>query len=56
MLGRYGLTEHITTGSEVVPFLVKMARVTMIPKSTKRIPYMVEYHVEREEGDAGEAT
>ena len=55
MLKCYGLTEHIAVGAEVVPFLVKMARITMIPKGTKRIPYMVEYRAERrEEGEIAE--
>ena len=56
MLGCYELTGRVSTGSEVVPFLVKMARVTTIPKGANRIPYMVEYRGEREEGDANEVT
>ena len=44
MLQCYELNEHVATGPEVVPFLVKMAKVTVIPEETKCIPYMVEYY------------
>ena len=43
MLQCYKLTETVTTGAEAAPFLVKMARITAIPKGTVRIPYMAEY-------------
>ena len=46
MLQCYQLEEEVTRGAEVVPFLVKMAKVTNIPEGTKRIPYMVEYSPE----------
>ena len=48
MLQCYGLTEMVATGAEAAPFLVKMARVTAVPKGTKLIPYMVEYYTDRE--------
>ena len=46
MLQCYRLTERVVTGSDVAPFLVKMARVTVIPDGAKRIPYTVEYNPE----------
>ena len=48
MLQCYGLNDMVATGAEAVPFLVKMARVTAVPKGTKLIPYMVEYYADRE--------
>ena len=44
MLHCYHLTELVVTGPDVVPFLVQMAKVTLIPEGTKLIPYMVEYN------------
>ena len=44
MLHCYNLTDMVVTGPDVVPFLVKMAKVTLIPEGTKLIPYMVEYN------------
>ena len=43
MLECHSLQEEVRTGVEAVPFLVKMAKITVIPPNTKRIPYMVEY-------------
>ena len=48
MLQRSGLNEVVATGAEAAPFLVKMARVTAVPKGTKLIPYVVEYYANRE--------
>ena len=48
MIQCYGLQEFVATGAEAVPFLVKMARVAMVPEGTKLIPYMVEYYPEGE--------
>ena len=44
MLQCYDLTERVVTGPDVVPFLVQMAKATLIPEGAKLIPYMVEYN------------
>ena len=61
MLQCYHLTEMVVTGPDVVPFLVQMAKVTLIPEGTRLIPYMVEYNPgegipenNREEDEPGE--
>ena len=54
MLQCYNLAEEVETGTESVPFLVKMARRTAIPKGTMRIPYMVEYYPEPAEEETRE--
>ena len=48
MLQCYGLTEAVTKEEDAVPFLVKMARSTALPKGAARIPYMVENYPEEE--------
>ena len=49
MLQCYGLEEEVAKGASAVPFLVKLAKNTALPKGAVRIPYMVEYYPE----DAG---
>ena len=44
MLECYRLVELVAMGADAVPFLAKMARVTLVPEGTARIPYMVEYY------------
>ena len=44
MLECYQLVESVEVGVDAVPFLVKMARITLVPGGTMRIPYMVEYY------------
>ena len=53
MLQCYQLTDMVTTGTEVAPFLVKMARVTVVPEGTRLIPYMVEYNPAGGEEEGG---
>ena len=51
MLQRYELAEMVAKKAEAAPPLVKMARITAIPRGTARAPCMVEYFPDREEAD-----
>ena len=39
MVECYGLTPWVAQGAQVVPFLVKMAKVTLLARSHRVIPY-----------------
>ena len=53
MIKCYGLEESVATGVDSVSFLVKMARVTLIPEGTTLIPYLVEYNPPMQEAEGG---
>ena len=52
MIMCYKLGTAVCKGAQVVPFLVQMARVTKIPLSTRRVPYMEELTDETRRRDA----
>ena len=52
MVQCYGLQEDVVSGADAVPFLVKMARVTLPAEGVKPIPYMVEYYPDAVEEEA----
>ena len=46
LLECHSLQQEVFFGSEAAPFLVKMARTTVLQKKRPRIPYMAEYHTD----------
>ena len=46
LLGYYGLSERVEFGADAVPFLVKMARVSLAPEDKQRIPHLLAYEPE----------
>ena len=46
LLECYSLQQEVLFGPDAVPFLVKMARTTVLPRGKQRIPYFEEYHTE----------